>query len=102
MTTLQEQRNRAVGRFVTYFKLLARHAGVPWDPDYTKEIGEAVDAILRIGEIERAIDRGHAMELTARIDRLEAAIEAPDGSVKQLEEQLAQLQAPNDRPEDRR
>jgi hypothetical protein len=53
-------RDRAVGLLVNYFEALARHAGMKWDPDYTVEIGEAVDEIivplaLRIDRLERRL-----------------------------------------------
>lgn len=39
-------RDRAVVLLVNYFEALAKKSGMKWDPDYTAEIGEAVDAII--------------------------------------------------------
>lgn len=39
-------RDRAVSLLVNYFEAIARRCAMKWDPDYTAEIGEAVDAII--------------------------------------------------------
>lgn len=54
-------RERAAALLVNYFKAIAKQAGMRWDPDYTAEIGEAVDAIVDAA-VEAMVDaaRSHA------------------------------------------
>jgi hypothetical protein len=43
---MNDHRERAVLLLVNYFEAIARAAGMKWDPDYTAEIREAVEAIV--------------------------------------------------------
>jgi hypothetical protein len=43
---MNADRARAVDLLVNYFAAIAEHAGMTWQPTYTAEIGEAVDAII--------------------------------------------------------
>jgi hypothetical protein len=59
--TMSAARDRAVALLVNYFEAIAKKAGMPWHPDYTVEIGEAVDAMIdplaqRIAAIEVRLD----------------------------------------------
>lgn len=85
-------RDRAVQLLVNYFDAIARKAGLRWDPDYTAEIGEAVDAIIEastagfatlrprvvescdlLRQVEQKLDREQAARVTmlARLEALE-------------------------------
>lgn len=55
-------RERAVELLVNYLEAIAKKAGMKWDPDYTAEIREAVDAIVdpleaRIAKIGDRLER---------------------------------------------
>ena len=52
---MSTHRDRAVALLVNYFEAIAKKAGMKWDPDYTAEIGEAVDEIIE-ATIERLAD----------------------------------------------
>jgi hypothetical protein len=52
---MNDHRDRAVRLLVNYFEALAKKTRMPWDPDYTAEIGEAVDEIIA-ATLQEAMD----------------------------------------------
>jgi hypothetical protein len=64
-------RDRAVALLVNYFEAVAKKAGMPWQPDYTAELGEAVDAIL-----EAALDEARADDaIGQRMDAIDRRLD---------------------------
>ena len=59
---MTDHRAQAATLLVNYFQAIAAKAGMRWDPDYTAEIGEAVNHIVdaadeRLSSIERRLAR---------------------------------------------
>jgi len=72
-------RDRAVALLVNYFEAIAKKAGMKWDPDYTAEVGEAVDAIIdpleaRLAALERHLEN----EVDPKLAGLEERVDTPD------------------------
>jgi hypothetical protein len=63
-TNSTANRDKAVALLINYFSAIATKAGMKWDPDYTAEVGEAVDRIIDAAvekardEFQKAIKRG--------------------------------------------
>lgn len=66
-------RDRAVRLLVNYFAAIAQHAGMRWDPDYTAEITEAVDAIVKTAN--DVVSEGHVELLVRRLAEVDARID---------------------------
>jgi len=84
---MSAHRDRAVVLLVNYFEAIARKAGMKWDPDYTMEIGEAVDEIINAAvrltpsreERYRDVDE-RLVEIVRRLDKHERQLREIDGA----------------------
>jgi hypothetical protein len=81
---MNAHRERAVVLLVNYFEAIARKAGMPWDADYTVEIGEAVDEIVAAA-VQEVVHNEHVglndrlVEIVRRLDKHERRLN--DGGV---------------------
>lgn len=64
---MSAHRDRAVSLLVNYFKAIAKKAGMPWDADYTTEVGEAVDEIIEAAIAEARVDVAQFVTLDERL-----------------------------------
>lgn len=62
-----EHRDRAVRLLVNYFSAIAAKAGFRWDPDYSVEVGEAVDEMILAAQEPQLSE--HAKQVQQLIDQ---------------------------------
>lgn len=94
MPSASEHKQKATDLLVNYLQAIATKAGMRWDPDYSAEVGQAVDEIVEAanGELRERLQRILALttDFGQQIGELQVGVAGFLTRVNNLEQRLEQ------------